>query len=98
MWVSDAHLGLWVDESDRSNRAASAIMVILLIQWAVIRLNGGLSPPSSEATCTNASFTYFIEAVLVAVEVIAGNMHRLRGGFVVVSCVVCWAVVMSECV
>jgi hypothetical protein len=95
VWVSDAHLGLWVDESDRSNHAASAIMAALLTQWAVIRLHGALS---SEAACSDAGFTYLVEATLVAIEVIAGNMHQLSGGLVVAACMVCWALVMRECV
>ena len=95
--LADAHLGLWVDEEDRGNGAASAIMAILLAQWSFTRMHGALSGPASEAACVDASATYVFEAVMVAIEVAAGRMYGLSGWFVVTVSVVCWALVMREC-
>lgn len=97
VWISDAHLALWIDEADSSNRAASAIMAALLAQWAVIRLHGSLAGPMSEAACSDASFSYLIEAALVAVQVMAGHMHPCSGWLVVAACAGCWALVVREC-
>ena len=91
------HLGLWVNVEDQVNEKVAAVMVILLIQWGFIRFHGSLVGPVSEATCVDASFTYMLEAALVLVEVVAGNMHQTLGWFTVVACVVCWMIIMSEC-
>ena len=95
--VANMHLGLWVNVEDRVNEKVAAVMVILLIQWGFIRFHGSLVGPVSEATCVDASFTYMLEAALVLVEVVAGNMHQTLGWFTVVACVVCWMIIMSEC-
>lgn len=96
-FLSSAHLALWVDEENRTNHAACAIMAILLMQWAFVRLRGALAGPLSVAACTDSTLTYALEAALVTAEVAIGNMHGPSGWFVVVSCVVCWALVMREC-
>ena len=95
--VAYMHLGLWVREEDQLNENSAAVMAILLLQWGLIRFHGALAGPVSEATCVDVSVTYMMEALLVLVEVVAGNMHPWRGGFVVVSCVVCWLVIMGGC-
>jgi hypothetical protein len=97
-WLANAHIGLWATEEDRSNHAAAVVMAALLLQWAFIRLHGALSGPMSEATCSDASVTYVIEAGLIGIEVAIGNMHVLSGWAVAVACVVCWGVVLRECV
>ena len=89
--VAYMHLGLWVREEDQLNENSAAVMAILLLQWGLI--HGTLAGPVSEATCVDVSVTYMMEALLV----VAGNMHPWRGGFVVVSCVVCWLVIMGGC-
>jgi hypothetical protein len=95
--IADAHLGLWVDQDDSEGFAAAAIMAVLLAQWSLLRMQGALSGPHSDAACFDASTTYVLEAVLVAFGVVAGRMHRLSGWFVVTTCVVCWALVVREC-
>ena len=98
LWLADAHLGLWVRDEDRENHAASAIMAILLLQWSLTRMLGALSGPTSDAACFDASATYLLEAALVAVETMFGNMHALSGWFVVTMSAVCWSLVVRECV
>ena len=98
LWLADAHLALWTDDANRTNHAASAVMAALLVQWALVRLRGALAGPLSDAACVDASFTYALEAVMVAAEVAVGNMHGPSGWFVVMACVVCWALVVRECV
>lgn len=98
LWLADAHLGLWIDENNRENHAASTVMAILLAQWSIVRMHGALAGPMSDAACFDATATYALEAIMVAVEVSLGNMHGLSGWFVVVLCLVCWALVLRECV
>jgi hypothetical protein len=85
-WLANAHIGLWTTEADRSNHAAAVVMAALLLQWAFIRLHGALSGPMSDAACSDASATYVIEAGLVAIEVVIGNMHALSGWVVAAAC------------
>ena len=95
--LASMHLGLWVNAEDQMNANIAAVMAILLLQWGLIRFHGALAGPVSEATCVDASLTYTLEATLVLVEVVAGNMHRTLGCLTVLACVLCWMVVMSEC-
>jgi hypothetical protein len=95
--LANTHLALWTDEADRRSYAASAVMAALLLQWSLVRGQGALSGPRSDAACVDASATYVLEAVMVGLEVVAGRMHGLAGWGVVVLCVVCWGVVMREC-
>ena len=94
-WIADAHLALWTDDA---GRAASVLMAVLLLQWGAIRLHGAVAGPTSEAACSDASVTYVLEGAWVAFEVMAGHMHPLSGWSVVTACVVCWGLVVRECV
>ena len=98
MWLADAHLALWINEEDRANHAASTIMAILLAQWSLTRMHGALTGPMSDEACIDATATYAFEAVLVGVEMVTGNMHASSGLFVVAVSIVCWALVLRECV
>ena len=95
--VAYAHLGLWVEDEDRMDERAAAVMAVLLLQWGLTRLHGALAGPVSEAACVDALVTYMLEGMLVVIEVVAGNMHPGRGWFVVAACGVCWAVVIFGC-
>ena len=95
--VADAHLGLWIDDDDREGFASSCILSVLLVQWGLLRLQGAVSGPQSDAACFDASTTYVLEAALVAFGVVSGRVHRLSGWFVVTMCIACWALVVREC-
>ena len=96
--LANAHLGLWIREEDSTNGAASALMAALLAQWSVIRMHGAYAGPTSEAACSDASLSYAIEATLVTAAVVFLRMHALSGWFVVTARVVCWALIVRECV
>ena len=49
--VAEAHLGLWTDEDDRESIAAACTLSILLAQWGLLRLQGAVSGPQSDAAC-----------------------------------------------
>jgi hypothetical protein len=93
--VAEAHLGLWIDEDDLEGFAF--VLSILLLQWGLLRLQGAVSGPQSDAACFDASTTYVLEAALVAFGVVSGRVHQLSGWFVVTMCIACWAVVVREC-
>ncbi len=94
-FIANAHLLLWIDE--QPNNQAAFLMAFLLIQWALLRLHGALSGPTSVAACTDASLSYVVEGMLVLIQILLGNMHCASGWFVVIACVGCWAIVMREC-
>ena len=94
-FLANAHLLLWVEE--QTNKTAAFLMAFLLVQWALLRLHGALSGPTSVAACTDASMSYVVEGMLILIQTLLGNVHFVSGWFVVLACVVCWVTVMREC-
>ena len=95
--IANAHLLLWKDEADQTDKFSMCLMIILLTQWAIVRLYGALYGPKSDVTCTDAVATYVAEGALMLLMVVAGKMHVVSGWFVVIACGVCIAVVRAEC-
>jgi hypothetical protein len=95
--IANAHLLLWKDEADQTDKFSMCLMIILLTQWAIVRLYGALNGPKSDVTCTDAVATYVAEGGLMLLMVLTGKMHVVSGWSVVIACGVCIAVVRVEC-
>jgi hypothetical protein len=91
--LADLHLGLWKNEEDRNNSAASVLMGCLVLQWSWMRLITALDPVNH---WQDAVHSYWLEGMLVGTATIVGRMHTPSGSVVVVLCAACAAVVLVE--
>jgi hypothetical protein len=90
--IADTHLGLWILDEDRENKVVSILIAAIIIQWAAVRSFAAADPSSR---WPDATFTYWIEGVMIAVAATMGRTHAFPSAMVLVLCVGCAGVMVS---
>ena len=90
--IADTHLGLWILEEDKDNKVISILIAAIIIQWASVRSFAATDPSNR---WQDATFTYWIEGIMIGVAATMGRTHAFPSALVVVLCIGCAGVVVS---
>ena len=90
--LADAHLNLWISEEDRDHKITSIVIACIIIQMAAVRSSAAMDPVNR---WPDATFTYWLEGVMVGGAAIMGKLHAFPSAMVLILCIGCAGVMVS---